>query len=314
MGRIRILACSLTAMAAWALVVVSGASASFHLIKVREVYPGSALAPSAEYVELQMYSSGQNLVGGHSLRAYDAGGSIVGTSTFTADVAGGANQSTILLATQAAETQFTLAADAPLANPGSLSPAGGAVCWEELDCVSWGNFSGALPSPAGTPAAAIPDGAALRRSIAAGCSTALESSDDTNVSAADFAALAPEPRPNSVPPSEKTCGGAGGAGGEGGAGGAGGGGSRNVPQTTLRGKPAKRTRDHTPTFRFGADELGARFQCKLDGRRYRSCRSPLTTKRLGLGLHTFRVRAVSSDGIADPTPASYRFTVVRSRG
>jgi hypothetical protein len=47
---------------------------------------------------------------------------------------------------------------------------------------------------------------ALRRSITAGCATALEPSDDTDNSAADFAVTTPNPRPNSVLPTETTCG------------------------------------------------------------------------------------------------------------
>jgi len=39
------------------------ADATFHLMRIREVYPGSAANPGAEYVELQMYASGQNFVG-----------------------------------------------------------------------------------------------------------------------------------------------------------------------------------------------------------------------------------------------------------
>ena len=59
---------------------------------------------------------------------------------------------------------------------------------------------------AGTPAPALTPGMALRRSISAGCSTALEAGDDTNNSAADFSVTTPNPRPNSVAPSEMTCG------------------------------------------------------------------------------------------------------------
>jgi hypothetical protein len=46
---------------------------------------------------------------------------------------------------------------------------------------------------------------ALRRSIAAGCPTALEPGDDTDNSAADFAVTTPNPRPNSVTPMETAC-------------------------------------------------------------------------------------------------------------
>ena len=45
-------------------------SATFHLMSIREVYPGSALYPAAEYVELQMWAPGQNFVEDHSLRTY----------------------------------------------------------------------------------------------------------------------------------------------------------------------------------------------------------------------------------------------------
>lgn len=291
-----------------ALLAAPTAQATFHLMQVREVYPGSLVDPEADYVELQMYAPGQTHVKGHVLRAYNASGAVVGTSTFAADVANGANQSTILLATPKAEEQFGVSADTPLV--GQLSPTGGAVCWEELDCVSWGSFSGSLPSPAGAPAAAggIPDGMVLRRSIARGCPTALDPPDDSNNSVADLALSPPQPRPNSMPPSEELCSSSGGGGG-----GAGGpsSGSGNAPQTILRHKPAKRTSDRTPIFRFGADEASVSFECKLDGKPFRSCRSPFTAKPLAFGAHRFQVRARDGEGKVDPTPASARFRVVR---
>lgn len=289
------------------LVVPAGAGASFHLMQIREVYPGSAANPEAEYVELQMWRGGENHVGGHVLRGYDATGAVVATSTFPADVPNGANQSTLVLATPQAEAQFGIAADAALAPAGQLSPGGGAVCWEAIDCVAWGSFAGALPSPAGSPAtpAGIPDGMAIGRSIARGCATLLDPADDSDNSAADFAPVAPAPRPNSVPPSERSCATAGPGGGSGGSPSE----AKDAPRTVLRHKPPKRTADRTPTFRFTSDAQGARFECKLDGRRYRACRSPFTSKRLSPGPHRFRVRAVD-DGLRDPTPASYRFTVL----
>ncbi len=219
----------------------------------------------------------------------------------------------MVLATPEAEAAFGIVADGPLSPSGQLSPIGGAVCWETIDCVSWGNFSGSLPSPAGEPAApgGIPDGMALRRSIDADCPTALDPEDDRDNSAADFALVFPAPRPNSVVPTEHSCAGSGGGGGA--AGGAYGP-SQGTPQTALRGKPPKRTEDRTPTFRFGADEAKARFQCKIDKAAYKACRSPFTSKKLSFGAHSFKVRAVDSGGRVDPSPASYRFRVVRKRG
>lgn len=295
------------------------ALATFHEISIRELYPGSAAAPGAEYVELQMWSAGQNHVDQHVLRAYNAGGAVTATDTFGSDVPGGANQSTIVMATPEAEAQFGIVADAPLSPSGQLSPSGGAVCWESLDCVSWGNFSGTLPSPGGTPAvpAGIPDGMALRRTISPGCATLLEPSDDRDNSAVDFSAVFPSPRPNSVAPSERACASAGGQQGDGGGGGTSGGqgqGGRGAPQTTLRRKPPRKTHDRTPTFVFSASEAGSAFQCKLDSRPFRACRSPFTTARLALGRHTFKVRARDDSGRLDPSPAACFFRLTAKRG
>jgi hypothetical protein len=283
------------------------AVATFHLVQVREVYPGSGANPDSEYVELQMWSGGQNLLGGHVVRSYDASAAVTGASAFPADVANDANQSTMILATPQAEAEFGFVADGPLAPAGQLSHVGGAVCWETIDCIAWGSFAGSLPSPAGAAAApgGIPDGMALRRSIARDCATALDPADDSDQSQADFEVVFPAPRPNAVAPSEKTCSGAGVGGGAGGPAPAG-----EAPQTFLRRKPARKTRDRTPTFRFGSDERGASFECSLDRKRFRACSSPLTTRRLGSGPHRFRVRAVRDD-VSDPSPASYRFTVLR---
>jgi hypothetical protein len=291
--------------AVWAPV----ASATFHLMQIREVYPGSTADPGSEYVELQMWAEGQNHVEGHILRSYDAAGAVTGTDTFPADVAHGANQSTMVLATPEAEAQFGFVADAPLAPSGQLDPSGGAVCWENLDCVSWGGFSGSLPSPAGSPVApdGIPDAMALRRSIAPGCGTLLEPGDDHDNSAADFSAVFPGPRPNSVSPSEHACETAGG--GPGAPSPAGG----DPPQTSLARTPAKRSHDRTPTFRFAADEAGAGFECAIDAHPFRACRSPFTAKRLAAGRHVFRVRASDPQAGTDPSPASYAFRVLRRR-
>jgi hypothetical protein len=285
-------------------VFAPGAAATFHRISVREVYPGSTADPGAEYVELQMWSSGQNLVGGHVLRTYTAAGAASPT-VLPSDVPNDANQSTILIATPAAETAFGVVADASFPPGDRLDPAGGAVCWEEIDCVAWGSFASGLPSPAGANAlpAGIPNEMALRRTIAPGCATALERADDRDDSATDFAAVFPGPRPNSVVPSEHVCGPASGPTG-------GAGEYSEPPRTLLRKKPARRARDRTPTFRFASDEAGATFICQLDRRAYRPCRSPFTTPRLSIGRHVFRVRARDRSGLLDPSPASFRFRIL----
>lgn len=315
MKRFPQLAATVLAFASIFALAASSASATFHEMSIREVYP----AGDSSYVELEMWAGGQNFVGGHHLVAYNSAGSPTDNFKFAANVPNGANQSTIV----AADTDYPLTFD-EMPPPDEtdpsldLSPAGGAVCWSEgspPDCVSWGGFSGggALPSPTGSPAApgGVPVGMALRRSIDAGCPTFLEPTDDHDNSAADFSVVFPAPRPNSVAPSERPCPRS--SGGQQSEGNGGEASQRGAPQTTLRRRPPRRTRDRTPTFRFVSDEPGSTFQCKLDGKPYRSCHSPFTTKSLALGRHTFKVRARDNSGKLDPSPASYRFKVVAKK-
>lgn len=294
------------------------ARAAFHEILIREVYAGGVADDS--YVVLQAYKAGQNFVGGHSVTAYDAAGKEVGSVAFSGSVANGQSQMTILVADTGYASTFPSGpvpdrSDADL----NLDPAGGAACWTGLDCVAWGSFSGTLSSPVGSPAASggIPAGMALRRTIAPGCATLLEVGDDRDDSALDFSAVSPAPRSNASTPSEGVCGagGAGGGAGPGGAddpaGGPDGKGGASAPQTQLRSRPPGRTRDRTPTFRFGSGEAGASFECKLDRKPFRACRSPFTARRLSFGRHTFQVRARDASGQADGTPAFDAFRVVR---
>jgi hypothetical protein len=301
----RHIAASLAALSLTLALSAPPASASFHLISIRELYTGFAANPAVEYVELQMYADGQQFVQGHSIRTYDAAGVLQQANTFPADVLRGSNQSTIVMATPEAEAAFNVAADAMLSPSDQLSPSGGAVCWDFLDCVAWGNFNGSLPSPTGAPA--LPGGIAaemaLRRTIAPGCPTLLEAGDDRDDSATDFSAVFPAPRPNAVAPSEHACSSAS-------PGTSPGPGPSGPPQTRLRRKPPRRTKDRTPTFGFASDETLVSFQCRLDRRPFKGCRSPLTVRRLSLGRHTFTVRARDSSGALDPSPAAYAFRVV----
>lgn len=318
MGRLRTLGAVAVVLGAslWAAPAVQ---ATFHKMSIREVYPGGS--DNGSYVELQMWASGENFVKNHHLVAYDTAGNVADNFAFATNVANGANQATILIA----DTSYPQVFDgrpAPDASDESLdlSPAGGAVCWVEgspPDCVAWGAFTGPLPAhvPAlkvGNPASpgGVQAGKALRRSIAKGCATLLDppSIDDSDDSATDFAEVEPNPRDNAVVPTEHPCasGGSGGQGGKGGPGSS----APGAPQTLLRKKPPHRTDDRTPTFRFATDEQGVTFQCKLDGKPYKRCRSPFTTKTLSLGRHVFRVRARDDSGRLDPSPASYAFKIV----
>ena len=83
-----------------------------------------------------------------------------------------------------------------------------------------------------------------------------------------------------------------------------------APNTSIGKKPAKRTRKRRSRFTFSATQAGARFECKLDRRPFRACASPLRI-RVRPGRHSFQVRAVSTDGKPDPTPAGFRWLVLR---
>jgi hypothetical protein len=194
--------------------IPASAQASFHLMKVREIYVGEAAHPDAEYVELQMWASGQNFVQNHQLTEYDCTTATSCTpfnTTFAANVPNGQSQRTILLATADAQTQFSISADSPLPG-GALDPAHGAVCWATdlptpIDCVSWGDYDGTNHALAGTPVdpSGVPDGMALNRTIAPNCPTMLENADDTNESATDFADATPNARNNASPITETPC-------------------------------------------------------------------------------------------------------------
>ncbi len=75
--------------------------------------------------------------------------------------------------------------------------------------------------------------------------------------------------------------------------------------------PPQRTVSHSATFTFTSNVQGTTFECKLDTEiAFSACTSPKNYTSLGLGQHTFQVRAVSKFGDADPTPASRLWTIV----
>lgn len=104
-------------------------------------------------------------------------------------------------------------------------------------------------------------------------------------------------------------------------GGAGGGGSADpkptattgdpAPQTTIRKGPKRKTTSTTAKFKFTSSEKGSTFQCKLDKKPWRRCKSPKTYKGLKPGKHVFKVRAIGKNGKVDQTPAKRKFTVLR---
>ncbi len=189
------------------------AFATFHDIKVKEVFAGSAAHPTAQYVMVQAWRDLQDEVQGHSVLTFDATGAPTGTFTFSGPVPNDADQMTIIVATPDAAAIFGFTAD--LAMTPVLSPLGGKVCWEGStpdDCVSWGNYSGD-PTGVGTPYNAavglIPGYAIQRRLDICMVADHLDQCDDTDDSEDDWITVIPHPLtnpgvPGTTPPA--TCG------------------------------------------------------------------------------------------------------------
>jgi hypothetical protein len=183
---------------------VSPAAATFHLISIREVFAGTTATPTAQYVELQMYSSGQTFLNGTHVDFFDATGAPVHSATFTTNVANGNNQRSVLIATPQAETLFGVQADLEL-GVAPISAAGGKICFgsngQLVDCVSFGAYTG-TPTGAGTAFNApegIPTGATMVRAITGGTNqNLLDGGDDTNDTAGDFTFDRPAPTNNAA--------------------------------------------------------------------------------------------------------------------
>lgn len=86
-----------------------------------------------------------------------------------------------------------------------------------------------------------------------------------------------------------------------------------APDTGLVAFPATITSVTSATFGFvGTDGSGsgvASFECRLDAAPFSACVSPQSYTGLAPGAHTFEVRAIDGVGNADPTPASYAWTI-----
>ncbi len=88
------------------------------------------------------------------------------------------------------------------------------------------------------------------------------------------------------------------------------------PRTFFKQRPPRviRTRASKAkvVFRFGSDESGVTFVCRVDGGLFRPCDARLT-RRFRTGFHVLRVVARDAAGNADSTPAVARFRVKRRR-
>jgi hypothetical protein len=82
------------------------------------------------------------------------------------------------------------------------------------------------------------------------------------------------------------------------------------PDTKLgKGGPKGKTDKTKATFGFTATVKDSTFQCKLDKKPWKPCKSPRTYRNLKEGRHKFRVRAVAPGSAVDATPARRSFKV-----
>ena len=177
------------------------ARASFHLIKITEVYGGASNDPEAQYVEIQTYASDQTFLAGRRIAVFDAAGAEGGSFEFTRNLSNGAEGAYALVATPEAEATLGVTADLHMDPVIDLS--GGRICFLDdmlpIDCVSWGSYSGES-SGTGTPFNA-PAGLELDRSIDRVVDRGtdperLDRADDTDDSATDFLFATPSPSNN----------------------------------------------------------------------------------------------------------------------
>jgi hypothetical protein len=82
-----------------------------------------------------------------------------------------------------------------------------------------------------------------------------------------------------------------------------------APTTRVLKKPQAKTRQRKAVFRFGSNEQGVCFECKLDRGKYRRCPARFS-KKVSRGKHTLWVRAVDAAGNRDETPAKVRWRVL----
>ena len=85
----------------------------------------------------------------------------------------------------------------------------------------------------------------------------------------------------------------------------------NPPDTRILRKPKARTTRRLASFKFGTTEpVNAVFMCSVDGKAFRSCKSPLKL-RVKRRRHTFAVYSIDEAGNVDPSPDAYSWKVRR---
>lgn len=82
-----------------------------------------------------------------------------------------------------------------------------------------------------------------------------------------------------------------------------------APTAKITKGPKAKSTSTTAKFKFNSNEAGSSFECKLDKGKFKKCKSPKTYKKLKVGKHIFKVRAIDKAGNVGK-PAKKKFTVL----
>jgi hypothetical protein len=82
-----------------------------------------------------------------------------------------------------------------------------------------------------------------------------------------------------------------------------------APESAIISGPPASSNSASAAFTFTSSESGSTFFCSINSSGFAPCTSPQTYSGLGDGTYTFRVQAVDAVGNADPSAATYTWTI-----
>ncbi len=179
---------ALRTIAAYSLVVLAAtpATASFHEMEIKRILTGIDGSTDVQFVQLEMLDGGQGLVSGAKLIVFAADGAFDHVAvTFNKSVSNDEQGNAILIASESFQAATGLA-PAFVFPDGRLPAETGMLCWGKptdqtnpastnmIDCVSYGDFTGADNKHTSSPSAITPFNHGIVRI------------QDTNDSRADF--------------------------------------------------------------------------------------------------------------------------------
>ncbi len=85
---------------------------------------------------------------------------------------------------------------------------------------------------------------------------------------------------------------------------------RDRPETWITTRAPNETDKTAVKFKFRSDEVGSKFECRLDKQVWKWCSSPYKLRRLHAGEHMFKVRAIDAAENVDHSPAKDKFKVI----